>query len=82
MTVCFEARRVAVYVRFGDVEQMFMGSVEKVRVCLNRFFGEFVPYFQVARKLVLNLDLQGWISDFEGLISFWKAVYGGLFWAY
>jgi hypothetical protein len=65
-------RRVSVRVRFGDVEQVFEGGVEEVWLSLNRFFGEFVPSFSVAKKLVLCVDLQELIKACEGLIGFSK----------
>jgi len=61
---------VTVVVRFGDVEQTFSGSVEDVWLSLNRFFGEFLPSFEVARRLVLSVDLQGLVKACEGLIGF------------
>jgi hypothetical protein len=63
---------VTVVVRFGDVEQTFSGSVEDVWLSLNRFFGEFLPSFEVAKRLVLSVDLQGLVKDCEGLIAFSK----------
>jgi len=64
--------RVTVHVRFGDVEQTFSGSVEDVWVSVNRFFGEFLPSFEVAKRLVLSVDLQGLVKACEGLIAFSK----------
>ena len=64
--------RVVVHVRFGDVEQTFTGSVEDVWLSLNRFFGEFLPSFEVAKRLVLSVDLQRLVNDCEGLIAFSK----------
>jgi len=66
------SRQVTVHVRFGDVEQTFTGSVEDVWLSLNRFFGEFLPSFEVAKRLVLRVDLQGLVKDCEGLIAFSK----------
>jgi hypothetical protein len=63
---------VTVHVRFGDVEQTFTGSVEDVWLSLNRFFGEFLPSFEVAKRLVLSVDLQGLVRACEGLIGFSK----------
>jgi hypothetical protein len=65
-------KRVVVDVKFGDVEQIFTGNAEDVWLCLNRFFGEFVPSFDIAKKLVLSVDLQGLVKDSEGLIAFSK----------
>jgi hypothetical protein len=63
---------VTVHVRFGDVEQTFTGSAEDVWLSLNRFFGEFIPSFSVARKFVLSVDLEGLVKECEGLIGFSK----------
>ena len=66
------SRQVTVHVKFGDVEQTFTGSVEDVWLSFNRFFGEFVPSFEAARRLVLSVDLQGLVKACEGLIAFSK----------
>jgi hypothetical protein len=66
------SRQVTVHVRFGDVEQTFTGSVEDVWLSLNKFFGEFLPSFEVAKRLVLSVDLQGLVKACEGLIAFSK----------
>jgi hypothetical protein len=62
--------KITVQIRFGDVEQTFTGSVENVWLSLNRFFGEFLPSFEVARRLVLSVDLEGLVKACEGLIGF------------
>jgi hypothetical protein len=67
-----EVGRVTVHVKYGDVEQTFTGSVEDVWLSLNRFFGEFLPSFEVAKRLVLSVDLQGLVKACEGLIAFSK----------
>jgi len=67
-----ESGQITVCVRFGDVEKTFTGSVEDVWLSLNRFFGEFIPSFEVAKRLVLSVDLQGIVKDCEGLIAFSK----------
>jgi hypothetical protein len=64
--------KLTVHVKFGDVEKTFSGGLEEVWLGINRFFGEFVPSFDVARKLVLSVDLQGLARGCEGLIVFSK----------
>jgi len=64
--------KIVVQVKFGDVEETFSGSLEDVWLSLNRFFGEFIPSFNVARRLVLSVDLEGLVKECEGLIGFSK----------
>jgi hypothetical protein len=64
--------KITVQVKFGDVEETFSGSLEDVWLSLNRFFGEFVPSFSVAKRLVLSVDLEGLVKECEGLIGFSK----------
>lgn len=61
---------ITVHVKYGDVEKTFSGSLEDVWLCINRFFSEFIPTFETARKLTLRIDLEGLVKDCEGLIGF------------
>ena len=58
------------HVRYRDVEKTFSGSLEDVWLSVNRFFCEFLPSFDVARRLVLSVDLQALVKACEGLIAF------------
>ncbi|NWF87617.1 hypothetical protein HXY32_07425 [Candidatus Bathyarchaeota archaeon] len=65
-----EDRLITVHVKYDDVEQTFTGSVEDVWLSLKRFFGEFLPSFEIAKRLVLRVDLEGLVKDCEGLVAF------------
>jgi hypothetical protein len=65
-----EAEKITVQVKYLDVEKTFSGSLEDVWLSLNRFFGEFLPSFEIAKRLVLNVDLQALVRECEGLIAF------------
>lgn len=65
-----EANNITVQIKYKDVEQTFSGNLEEVWISLNKFFNEFVPSFEVAKKLVLNVDLQRLVKECEGLIAF------------
>jgi len=65
-------RKITVNVRFGDVEQTFSGNAEDVWLSLNRFFGKFLPSFEVAKRLVLSVDLERLARDCKGLVAFSK----------
>jgi hypothetical protein len=62
--------KVAVQIRYKDVEKTFSASVEEAWLLLNKFFNEFLPSFEIANKLWLSVDLQKLAKDCEGLIAF------------
>jgi hypothetical protein len=64
--------RLTAQVRYKGVEKTFSGSVESVWLSLNRFFIEFLPSFEVAQRLTLNVDLRKLAKDAEGIIGFAK----------
>ncbi len=62
--------KVTVHVKYKDTEKIIEGSVEETWLLLNKFFSEFIPAFEVATKLQLNVDVQALAKDCEGLIAF------------
>ena len=62
--------KVSVHLKYKDVEKTFSASPEEAWLLLNKFFSEFLPSFEVANKLVLNVDLQKLAKECEGLIGF------------
>ena len=62
--------KVAVQIKYKDVEKTFSGTMEEAWLLLNKFFNEFLPSFEIANKLWLSVDLQKLASDCEGLIAF------------
>jgi len=62
-------RSVTVHVKYGSVEQVFTGNVDDVWVSVNRFFGEMIPTFDIARKVTLTVDLAKVIEDFRDVIA-------------
>ncbi|MGB9740147.1 MAG: hypothetical protein ACP5IM_01340 [Candidatus Bathyarchaeia archaeon] len=63
-------KTVTVHVKYGDLEKTFVGDLEEVWLSVNRFFSEFLPAFEISKKLRLNVDLQALVKDCEGLIAF------------
>ncbi|MBS7607833.1 MAG: hypothetical protein QW827_02810 [Candidatus Bathyarchaeia archaeon] len=61
---------LTVHIKYGEVEYTFSGSLEEVWAALNRFFAEHAPAFQIAKTLVLSVDLQKLAEDCKGLIGF------------
>jgi hypothetical protein len=62
-------RRVTVTVKYQGVEQTFTGDANDVWVSVNKFFGELIPTFDLARKVTLTIDLAQLIEDFKDVIA-------------
>jgi hypothetical protein len=65
-----ETNKVQVQVNYNGVEKKFEGTTEETWLLLSKFFNEFIPSFEVARKLWLSVDVQKLAKDCEGLIGF------------
>jgi hypothetical protein len=65
-----ENNKVHVQVNYKGVDKKFEGTVEETWLLLSKFFNEFIPSFEVARKLWLSVDVQKLAKDCEGLIAF------------
>lgn len=62
--------RITVQIKYGDVEETFSGRVDDVWVCVNRFFSEFIPTFEISKKMILTVDLQNLVQACEGIVAF------------
>jgi len=62
-------RTVTVHVKYSGMEQTFTGDANDVWVSVNRFFGEMIPTFDMARKVTLTVDLAKVIEDFKDIIT-------------
>jgi len=60
---------ITVHVKYRDMEQTFTGNVNDVWVIVNKFFGELIPAFDIARKVTLTVDLAKLIEDFKDVIA-------------
>ena len=61
-----------VEIRYRGVEKRLSGTIESVWFSLNQFFNEFLPSFEVAHRLRLNVDLQKLANECKGIIAFAK----------
>ena len=61
---------ITVHVRYGGIEKTFSGNLEEVWFSLFRFFSEFIPSFETAKRLMLNVDLQALAKQCEGIFAF------------
>ena len=62
--------KIIVRINYKETEQTFQGTAEETWVMLNKFFSQLVPTFEIAQKLLLNVDVQALAKDCEGLIAF------------
>jgi hypothetical protein len=60
---------MTIQVKYKNIEKTFSGSLEDVWLSVNRFFAEFLPSFEIANKLTLNVDLQELVRDCQNIIA-------------
>ncbi len=64
-----EPNTITVHVKYGGVEQTFTGNVDDVWISVNRFFSDVVPAFDIARKVMLTVDLASLVEDFKDVVA-------------
>lgn len=62
--------KITVQVKYRDVEETFSGRVNDVWVGVNRFFSEFIPTFEISKKMILTVDLEKLVKACEDIIAF------------
>lgn len=62
--------KVTIQLRYRDIEKTFSGDIDDVWISINKFFSEFIPTFEISKKLVLTVDLQNLIKACENIIAF------------
>ena len=62
--------KITVQVKYGDVEETFSGCVDDVWASINRFFSEFIPTYEISKKIVLTVDLEKLVKACEGIVAF------------
>lgn len=65
-----ESNQLTVNVKYGKLEQTFIGAPDVVWNAVNRFFSETLPAFSVAQKLALTIDAKRLAENAEGIIAF------------
>ena len=65
-----KSEKVTVHIKYKDIEKTFSATPEETWILLSKFFNEVLPSFEIARKLILTVDLQELAEDCEGLIGF------------
>ena len=65
-----EPKEITVQIKYENAEKTFSGGLEEVWLSINRFFDEFMPSFEIAKKLALSVDLQKLVSDCKNIVGF------------
>jgi len=65
-----ESEKICVQIKYKDVEKQFSAEPQEVWLLLNQFFKDFIPSFEIAQKLWLNIDVALLAKDLNGIVSF------------
>ncbi len=63
-------QKIHIQLKFGEVEQQFDAEPQEAWMLTNKFFQQLLPTFDVAKKLVLNIDIQQLALDLAGIAAF------------
>lgn len=62
--------KVDVHLKYKELEKDFTATLQETWELLDQFFREYLPAFEIAQKLTLNVDLQTLAKDLEGIVAF------------
>ncbi|MCX8154060.1 MAG: hypothetical protein N3E52_06475 [Candidatus Bathyarchaeota archaeon] len=62
--------KAEVHIKYKELEKSFYATLEETWLLLNKFFSKYLPQFEIANKLWLNVDIQQLAKDCEGIIAF------------
>ena len=63
--------RIEVHVKYKDVDKAFTATnAEDAWLMLDKFFRDFIPSFEIANKLWLDIDAASLAKDLEGIVAF------------
>ena len=65
-----KTEKIHVQIKYGEVAQEFSAEPQEAWLLLNQFFREFIPSFEIARKLWLSVDLGQLARDLNGVAAF------------
>ena len=65
-----ENPKVNVQINYKDLKQQFTAEPQEAWLLLNKFFKELIPSFEIAQKLLLNIDLQQLAKDMQDIIAY------------
>jgi hypothetical protein len=62
--------KIVVHLKYKELEIDFSGTLEETWQLLDQFFKEYLPSFEIAQKLWLNIDVQQLAKDLNGIVAF------------
>jgi len=62
--------KVYVQIKYKDTDKLLEGTAEEVWFLVGKFFNEFIPSYELANSLWLNVNLASLVQDCSGLIAF------------
>ena len=62
--------KIHVEIKYKDITQDFSAEPQEAWLLLTQFFKEFIPSFEIAQKLWLNVDLQQLSRDLNGIVAY------------
>ena len=65
-----KSEKVDVHLKYKELEKDFSATLEETWLLLDQFFKEYLPSFEIAQKLWLNIDIQQLAKDLNGIVAF------------
>jgi hypothetical protein len=62
--------KVDVHLKYKGLEKDFTATLQETWLLLDQFFKEYLPAFDIAQILTLNVDLQQLAKDMQGITGF------------
>ena len=58
--------KVDVHLKYKELEKDFSASLQETWLLLDQFFKDYLPSFEIAQKLWLNIDISQLAKDLAG----------------
>jgi len=62
--------KLQINLKYKQLEQQITAEPQEAWLLANQFFADFIPAFEIAQKLWLNIDLQQLSKDLFGIAAF------------
>ena len=60
---------VTVHIKYENIDETFTGDADDVWISVNRFFNQMIPLFDIARSVVLTVDLKAVLEASKDLVG-------------